>query len=98
MKPDDQICCCYHVSLRKLMNFARREKPRVASQLSECLNAGTGCGWCIPILKKIHEEITAEADAEARADQHLIAELPDTPEAYAEARSAYLKSSRKNRF
>lgn len=56
MKPDDEICYCYHVSLRKLWNFARREKPRRASQLCECLSAGTGCGWCIPILKRIQQQ------------------------------------------
>ncbi len=55
MKPDDKICYCYHVSLRKLVNFARRERPRRPSQMSECLGAGTGCGWCIPILRRIYE-------------------------------------------
>lgn len=53
MNPDDEICLCYHVSLRKLVNFARREKPKIPARMSECLGAGTGCGWCIPILCKI---------------------------------------------
>src|ERR1043166_3814994 len=52
---DDKICCCYHVSLRKLVNFARRERLQRASQMSQCLGAGTGCGWCIPILKRSEE-------------------------------------------
>ncbi len=98
MKPDDEICCCYHVSLRKLVNFARREKPRVASQLSECLSAGTGCGWCIPILKKIHDEVSSGADDSAYALRRVISNLPETPEAYVEARSAYIQSDKKNRF
>ena len=56
MNPDDEICYCYHVSLRKLVNFAKRECPQRPSQMTECLNAGTGCGWCIPVLKKIAED------------------------------------------
>ncbi|MHC4411124.1 MAG: (2Fe-2S)-binding protein, partial [Planctomycetota bacterium] len=55
MGPDDLVCYCYRVPLRKLVNYARREKPSRASQMSQCLDAGTGCGWCIPILKRIHE-------------------------------------------
>jgi len=54
MKPEEDICVCHHVSLRKLQNFIKRENPEVTSQLSECLGAGTSCGWCIPFLKKIH--------------------------------------------
>ena len=56
MNPDDQVCYCYRVSLRKLVNYARREQPSRASLMSRCLDAGTGCGWCIPILKRIHED------------------------------------------
>jgi len=56
MGPDDLVCYCYRVPLRKLVNFAKREKPARASQMSLCLDAGTGCGWCIPILKRIHAD------------------------------------------
>jgi len=56
VRPDDLVCYCYRVSLRKLVNYARREQPQRASQLSQCLDAGTGCGWCIPILKRIHDD------------------------------------------
>ena len=55
MKPEENICVCHHVSLCKLQNFMKREDPQVASQLSDCLGAGTGCGWCIPFLEKIHK-------------------------------------------
>ena len=27
MNPDDQICYCYHVPMRKLVNHARRVRP-----------------------------------------------------------------------
>jgi NAD(P)H-nitrite reductase large subunit len=56
MRPDDLVCYCYRVPLRKLVNYARREKPARASQMSRCLDAGTGCGWCIPSLKRIHAD------------------------------------------
>jgi NAD(P)H-nitrite reductase large subunit len=95
MKLDDQICYCFHVSLRKLVNYARRECPQKPSQLSDCLNAGTGCGWCIPILKKIHAR--AEAGA-AWEECESVSGLPDSPEEYADARKEYLKSDTKNTF
>lgn len=50
---------CYHVRLRKLITFHRLRNPRVASQLSQCYGAGTGCGWCIPFLQKIFEQLEA---------------------------------------
>jgi len=50
---DDEICYCYHVSMRKLVNFSRRVKPLRPSEMTGCLGAGTGCGWCIPFLVKI---------------------------------------------
>jgi len=56
MGPDDLVCYCYRVPLRKLVAYARRERPLRASQMSECLGAGTGCGWCIPTLQRIHED------------------------------------------
>ena len=55
MKPEEDICVCHHVSLRKLQSFVKRKNPKVASQLSECLGAGTSCGWCIPFLNKLHQ-------------------------------------------
>ncbi|HYH65718.1 MAG TPA: (2Fe-2S)-binding protein [Urbifossiella sp.] len=62
MNPDDKVCLCFHVTRRKLVNWARLHQPRVPSQLSECGGAGTGCGWCIPILKQIFRQ---EADLDA---------------------------------
>jgi bacterioferritin-associated ferredoxin len=87
MNPDDEICYCYHVSMRKLVNFARRTKPKRPSQMSECLSAGTGCGWCIPFLVKIANE-AGESEA-----------IEMTPEEYAESRKAYITTHQpKNRF
>jgi bacterioferritin-associated ferredoxin len=57
LKPDDTVCFCFHVSRRKIESFCRIEKPLYPSQISECLSAGTGCGWCRPMLAKIHSQI-----------------------------------------
>lgn len=95
MRLDDQICYCYHVSLRKLVHFARRERPRRASQMSDCLGAGTGCGWCIPILKMIHARAELGQMPEEGA---TVQGLPETAEEYAAARQVYLRSDEKNAF
>ena len=60
LKPDDTVCFCFHVTLRKVETFCNVEKPQVPSQISECLSAGTGCGWCVPMLKKIHKDLCGE--------------------------------------
>lgn len=79
MHPDDHVCLCFRVSLRKVRNHLERERPRVASQLSECLGAGTGCGWCVPFLRRLHA-------------QHAAGTLPsldDAPDEYARRRTEY---------
>lgn len=82
MKDTDKICYCFHVSKRKIINFIRLHKPRVPSQISECQGAGTGCGWCIPYLKKYFREMqSGEADQQ---DAMTAAE-------YANARASYIK-------
>lgn len=60
---DEQICVCFHVQRRKVEAFCRRTRPVVASLISNCLNAGSGCGWCIPYLKAIHKEIVDGGEA-----------------------------------
>jgi len=64
MKPDDELCLCFHVTLRKVQNYCRIERPRRASQLSQCGGAGTGCGWCRPFLQRIFDNQQAQDDAE----------------------------------
>lgn len=83
MELDAKICYCFHVSRRKLENYARREKPKVPSQLSECGGAGTGCGWCIPFLKQIFENAVAGGETEL---ERL------TPKEYELRRAAYIRS------
>ena len=79
MHEDDHVCLCFGVSLRKIRGYLRREDPPVASLISECLGAGTGCRWCVPFLKHLHA-------------QHRGGERPDlriSPQRYAEARAGY---------
>lgn len=83
MNDDDHVCLCFRVSKRKIVNYCRREQPPVASLISDCLQAGTGCGWCVPYLKRLHDQV---AHGEADPD------LPVNPEEYARKRSAYRKT------
>ncbi|MBI5154006.1 (2Fe-2S)-binding protein [Candidatus Poribacteria bacterium] len=59
MEPPDDLCVCFHVPIHKIAKFIRLERPRFPSQCSECYGAGTGCGWCIPFIEKLFEEVTA---------------------------------------
>lgn len=73
MQPDDHVCLCFRVSKRKIVNYLRRENPPVASLISECLGAGTGCGWCVPYLKHLHKQHCdggAEPDIEGSAEDY----------------------------
>lgn len=86
MDPDDNVCLCFHVSLRKIRAYLARENPPVASLISECLSAGTGCQWCVPFLKHLHA-------------QHVRGEAPDlrvSPEEYMRARSTYRESGERD--
>lgn len=60
MDLDAKLCYCFHISKRKIVNYIRRERPKRASQVSNCFGAGTGCGWCIPFLIKLHREIVGD--------------------------------------
>ena len=86
MRDDDQVCLCFRVSKRKVVNYCRRERPAVASLISDCLSAGTGCGWCVPYLKRLHEQVQAGV---AEPD------LPVSPEEYAKKRGSYRKSGKR---
>jgi hypothetical protein len=58
LQDDDEICFCFHVTLRTVRN----------------LSAGTGCGWCRPMLRKIHKQ---ECDVE----EPWWRKVPDEPAA-----------------
>ncbi len=81
MELDDDLCLCFHVTKRKVISYLRTERPRRASQLSECSGAGTGCGWCRPFLETLFEQ--------AVADGKLEVDLPSASD-YARMRDRYV--------
>lgn len=64
MELDDEVCLCFHVTKRKILNFLRVEKPRRVGQLSECFGAGTGCGWCRTLLERYFQAAVAGGQIE----------------------------------
>lgn len=84
MELDDELCLCFHVTQRKVINYLRVEKPRRVAQLSECFGAGTGCGWCRPFLQRLFD--AAQAGNAATA-------LPDST-AYSQERAAYIQAGK----
>jgi len=78
MDPDDHVCLCFRVSLRKIRAYLDREDPPVASLISECLGAGTGCQWCVPYLTKLHRD----------HQRGRTPELPISPQRSADQRTA----------
>jgi bacterioferritin-associated ferredoxin len=83
MELDDELCYCFHVTKRKVLNYIRVMRPRRASQISECGGAGTGCGWCRRFLEKYFRE-AVEGGATEADDM--------TPERYARLRAAYIRA------
>ncbi len=86
MDADDEVCLCFHVSLRKIRTYLARENPPVASLISECLSAGTGCQWCVPFLKHLHAE----------HQRGVVPDLRVSPERYVEARLTFHKTSERD--
>lgn len=84
MRADDEICLCFHVTKRKVVNYLRVETPTRPSQLSNCQGAGTGCGWCVPFLKRLFDQRDAGDDAES---------LPSADE-YATNRQSYIRAGK----
>jgi bacterioferritin-associated ferredoxin len=80
---NDELCLCFHVTKRKVVNYIRVEKPRRAAQLSECFGAGTGCGWCRPFLQKLFDQ--------AVEGGQTTVDLP-TSEDYARMRGKYVRA------
>lgn len=86
MESTDHVCLCYRVELGKVCRYLKREDPKVASLISECLNAGTGCGWCIPNLQELHRQ--------HRAGEELTIE--GSPRDYAEGRESFKEEKKRD--
>ena len=95
MELDDELCLCFHVTKRKVVNWIRIEKPRRVGQLSECYGAGTGCGWCRSYLQRLFEQGLRDsaADSDAADSDHGPATdaAEPTAEQYAAQRSRYVR-------
>jgi NAD(P)H-nitrite reductase large subunit len=96
MDLDDKVCLCFHVTRRKLVNFVRIHQPKVASQLSQCGGAGTGCGWCVPFLKQIFRQGTSGTEypvlSTERGERVELEQL--SAEDYSRRRAAYVRSGK----
>lgn len=85
MELDDELCLCFHVTRRKVINYLRLERPQRESQLADCHGAGTGCGWCRPFLRKLFDASKNKSDA--------APELPPADQ-YAAGRSGYVRAGK----
>lgn len=84
---DDELCYCFHVSQRKVVNYIRIHQPRVPSQISECGGAGTGCGWCVPFLRKLFDAALQKGELKLDIDQVQ----------YARERAEYIQRQKEQR-
>ncbi len=103
MDPDEHVCLCFRVSLRKLVTFMEVTRPSVPSQLSDCQSAGTGCHWCVPFLNRIHDQwqrgervdltVSPARYAERRARFRSTGERPPVEEVLGDAGEAITPES-----
>ena len=96
MDLDDELCLCFHVSKRKVVNFIRVEQPARPGQLSECFGAGTGCGWCRSFLHRLFDEAVARGETRRDPNQPADETIPGAQELsaaeYSRRRSAYVRA------
>lgn len=83
MELDDELCLCFHVTKRKVINYIRVEKPVRPAQLSDCFGAGTGCGWCRTYLRRLFEQERGGVSGAAGEP---------TAQEYARMRSKYVRA------
>jgi len=89
MNVDDELCMCFHVSWRKIINYVRIQNVKIPSQLAECQSAGTGCGWCRSAMRRLVDRI---GDAAPDADdlQRWLDEEYRSSATYAAGRASYI--------
>jgi NAD(P)H-nitrite reductase large subunit len=85
---DDEVCLCFHVTKRKLVNYLRIEQPKRVAQLSDCFGAGTGCGWCRTYLQRLFDRHAAQSGSETTA---ATSDADPTKDEYAHARAEYVR-------
>jgi bacterioferritin-associated ferredoxin len=102
LKPDDTVCFCFKVSLQKIETFCKVQRPKYASEISDCLSAGTGCGWCVPMLKKLHGQFCEPYTPPWRVGHEAASPVRERPaaevdgESWASGRQQYLTDMKNN--
>ncbi len=95
MKADDELCFCFHVTWRKVINYIRRHDLKHASQVAECYGAGTGCGWCRRQIIRLMDEVKSRPPENTDLDDWLANRTP-TSQSHAEGRAKYWKRKKPN--
>ncbi|MEZ6138020.1 MAG: (2Fe-2S)-binding protein [Pirellulaceae bacterium] len=93
MQADDELCLCFHVSWRKVINYIRIHHVRVPSQLAECQSAGTGCGWCRGAMRRLVERM-GDTPPDAEDLENWLREEYPAKATYAAARQQYIADGR----
>lgn len=89
MDVDDELCLCFHVSWRKVINYIRIERVRVPSQVAECQSAGTGCGWCRAAIRRLVEKVGQDQPDASDLEVWLNESYPKCKE-YADGRLQHI--------
>ncbi len=93
MVTDDELCLCFHVSWRKVINYIRIHRIRIPSQVAECQGAGTGCGWCRVFIRKLVEHCGEDPPKPDELEQWIIKHFPNL-EKYSEGRRDYISQGK----
>ncbi len=93
MDVDDELCMCFHVSWRKVMNFIRIHRVRLPSQIAECQGAGTGCGWCRAAMRKLVDRFQEGVPGPEELQEWLDSQYRQSS-AYAEGRRKHIADGR----
>ncbi|MEQ1826032.1 MAG: (2Fe-2S)-binding protein [Pirellula sp.] len=88
MKPDDELCLCFHVSWRKVINYIRIHQVKTPSLLHACGGAGTGCGWCRKQLEKLTTQV-GECPPDASSIEAWLQDRSPDKSVYAAGREKY---------
>jgi bacterioferritin-associated ferredoxin len=91
MQADDELCLCFHITCRKVLNFIRVHQVKIPSQLADCGGAGTGCGWCRKQLEKLMILSSENPPSAADVEGWLAEHTPDRQK-YSEARAKYRRA------
>jgi bacterioferritin-associated ferredoxin len=91
MEADDELCLCFHITWRKVLNYIRIHQVQLPSQLHECGGAGTGCGWCRKQLERLTNQCRESPPSADEIEEWLRARTPNKAQ-YAEGRATYRKS------